>query len=168
MNRRPGYSLIEVIVVMVTASTMMAVTVALLYGLLRAERGTRDHIRHSTALGRLADQFRRDVHAAVAPPAAEERGWRLVLAPGETVVYRAEPGRMDRLRKTGENLQQRESFALPPGTTATIETSSAGDIRTAGLLIAPNGAEPKRSSAQPIRFDAVVGRDRRFVTVENQ
>jgi len=168
MNRRTGYSLVEVIVVMVTASTMMAVTVALLYGLLRAERITRDHIRHSTALGRLADQFRRDVHAAVALPADEERGWRLTLAPGETVVYRAEAGRMDRLRKTGEKLQQRESFALPPGTAAEIETSSAGDIATASLLIAPNGAEPKRSSGRAIQFDAVVGRDRRFITAENQ
>ena len=51
------------------------------------------------SVGRLAEQFRDDVHAAAAPAPAEARpessGWQFQLPPDRTVVYRRQAGHSD-------------------------------------------------------------------------
>ena len=163
MNRRRGYSLVEVIVVMATASVLLGLTVTLLYTLFRAERGGRDQVRHYTALGRLAEQFRRDVHAATAADAIENQEWEFSLSDNRTVTYRMEPGRVIRLEQAGEASPRRESFALPPGMTAAVEIDTDAEPTFARLVIVPAPAGPERPRGRPMQIDAMLGRDHRFI-----
>ena len=163
MNRRRGYSLVEMVVVIATASVLLGLTVTLLYTLLRVERDGRDQIRHYTTLGRLAAQFRRDAHAATAASAIDNRQWKFTLSDNRAVTYRMEPGRLIRLEQAGEASPNRESFALPPGMTAAVEIDTDAEPTFVGLVMVPTPEGSERRRGRPIRIDAVLGRDHRFV-----
>ena len=79
---RRGYTLIEMIVVMTAGTVLMGIAVTLLCALLRAEGTGRALVERSASLGRLADQFRRDVHAA---DQAAKGIWRLPGKEGVTL-----------------------------------------------------------------------------------
>jgi len=183
MNRRRGISLIEMIAVMGVGAVMLGVAVTLLYGLLRAEGSGREHVRQSSVLGRLADQFRRDVHAAntvggVSDGAntvggvsdgddkvrgvSDDQRWQFELAPGRTVIYRFQPGTLTRTEQVDAAPERRESYALPPGTTATIQIPVNTQPVIVSLRITPAAEASGQPAGRTIRIDAVLARDHRF------
>jgi len=168
MNRRRGISLIEMIAVMGVGAVMMGVAVTLLYGLLRAEGSGREHVRQSSVLGRLADQFRRDVHAAKAVAvAADGEGRQFELAPGRTVIYRFQPGTLTRTEQVVDAApERRESYALPPGTTATIQIPANTQPAIVSLMIMPVAEASGQPAGRSIQIDAVLARDHRFAKPE--
>jgi len=167
MNRRRGISLIEMIAVMGVGAVMMGIAVTLLYGLLRAEGSGREHLRHSSVLGRLADQFRRDVHAAkTVAAAADGEGRQFELAPGRTVTYRLESGTLTRTEQVDGTVERRESYALPPGTTATIEIPTNTQPAIVSLRITPVAEASGAVGGRAIRVNAVLARDHRFAKPE--
>lgn len=167
MNRRRGISLIEMIAAMGIGAVMMGVAVALLYTLLETEGSGREHLRHGSVLGRLADQFRRDVHAAKSVgDVADGEGRQFELAPGRTVTYRLEPGTLVRTEQVDAVVQRRESFALPPGTTTSIRIEADTDPTIVSLMITPVAEPPRQPGRRTARIDAVLARDRRFTRPE--
>ena len=66
MTGRRGMTLIELLVAMAVASTILGVAVGLVYTLLEADRAAQRQVRFSNASARLSEQFRRDVRAATA------------------------------------------------------------------------------------------------------
>jgi len=167
MNRRRGISLIEMIAVMGVGAVMMGVAVTLLYGLLRAEGSGREHVRQSSVLGRLADQFRRDVHAAKAVAAAADgEGRQFELAPGRTVTYRFQPGTLTRTEQVDAAPQRQESYALPPGTTATIRIPANTQPAIVSLMITPAAEASAQPAGRAIQIDAVLAGDHRFAKPE--
>jgi prepilin-type N-terminal cleavage/methylation domain-containing protein len=172
MHQRRGFTLVEVLVVITVSSVIMGIAVTLLYGLLLTQRTARDHLHRCHELDRLAEQFRRDVHLATTHNGADlTAGWQCHLPADRTVTYRAEPGGLVRVEHQGQVVRQRESFALPPNSVASIEvTNSRKDGRgpaIASLLVTPAGDNPGTSAqgppaARPVRIDAVLGRDHRF------
>jgi hypothetical protein len=158
---------------MAVSATVLAVAVGLLYALMRVERIGRDSIWHAAVLSRLADQFRRDVHTADGLNRQEDLpGWRLEIAPDRSVDYRLHAGRIDRVERVDGTVQRRESFVLPPGMSASIETSQTeGQSTVVRLRVVPAEkrlpSETIAESAGPIgqqtiEIDAVLARDRRF------
>jgi type II secretory pathway pseudopilin PulG len=177
MNRRRGISLIEMIAVMGVGAVMMGVAVTLLYGLLRAEGSGREHLRQSSVLGRLADQFRRDVHAAntvggvsdgddKVRGVSDDQRWQFELAPGRTVIYRFQPGTLTRTEQVDAAPQRRESYALPPGTTATIRIPADTQPAIVSLRIEPAAEASGQPAGRSIQIDAVLARDHRFAKPE--
>ncbi len=177
MNRRRGVSLIEMIAAMGIGAVMMGVAVSLLYTLLRTEGSGREHLRHSSVLGRLADQFRRDVHEAksvgdlsdgeeTVGGVSDGEGRQFELAPGRTVTYRLEPGTLVRSEQVDGEVQRRESFALPPGTTASIRIQAGTDPTIVSLMITPVAEPARQPGRRTARIDAVLARDRRFTSSE--
>jgi prepilin-type N-terminal cleavage/methylation domain-containing protein len=177
MNRRRGYSLIEMLVVMATTAAMLGIALGLLHLLIRLEHGSREEVRQRTTLHRLADRFRRDVHAARQFPALEvprppgaqgpEReegtsGWRFSLDDGRAVQYRAEQGQLVRAERAEGDVIAQDSYVLPPHATASIALvgdEAPGIVR---LRIVP---EPTPSDAtwSATCIDAELGKDRRFL-----
>lgn len=167
MSRRPGVTLIELVAVLGIGAVMMGVTVTLLYGLLRADCSGRDHLRQSIGLGRLADQFRRDVHAAkTSRDVTDGDGRQFELAADRTVTYRLQSGGLTRSEQVGEATVRRESFALPPGATASIQMAADAQPAIVSLMITPVAKAPEPAGGPVIRIDAVLARDHRFAKPE--
>jgi prepilin-type N-terminal cleavage/methylation domain-containing protein len=163
MNQRRGFNLIEMTAVMSVGAVMMGVAVTLLYGLLRTEGSGREHVHRQSVLGRLADQFRRDVHAAqTVAAAADGEGRQFELAPGRTVTYRAQPGALTRSEQVDGKIERRESFALPPGSTATIQIPANTKAAIASLRIVPSAGPSGQPAHRIIQIDAVLAGDHRF------
>jgi len=179
MNRRCGYSLVEMVAVIAVCSVLMAVTVVMFCALMRNQRAGRDHISHSTALGRLADRFHRDVHATPAEHISSENsaeGDLIRLRPDgkRTITYRQEHSRVTRTERTGGGQPRYEIFDLPQGAIASVEIRSDAEPKVVTLLIGslrevipavetePSEGPPGRS----LQIDAVPARDHRFLKQE--
>ena len=114
---RRGYSLIEMIVVMTVGATLMGIAVTLLGVLLQAERDGRTHIGQNASLNRLADQFRRDVHAAAAnlPPrrtTPESPPGGSIWPAGHSVWYVAGRDEIVREERIGRTILRQESYTF--------------------------------------------------------
>jgi prepilin-type N-terminal cleavage/methylation domain-containing protein len=162
---RRGYSLVELTVVMTVGATLMGIAVTLLGVLLQAERSGRTHAGQNASLGRLADQFRRDVRAATAPLAAEkndvgETVWRLDLAAGRSVWYVADEDEIVREERIGRTILRQESYTLPKGSFAAVAADGSAGPSIVRLTIVPTDASLR--PGREIRIEAVLGQDRRF------
>jgi len=121
LRKRSGSSLVEVIVVMTVTSMMFTIVVAMLHLILGAERNTSKELRESLLLARVAEQFRRDVHAAtdsrlISKRPAQTAG-RLVLTlpDGKTVDYQHDAGRLTRTVTESGRQGQRDRFFFRDG-----------------------------------------------------
>ena len=177
MKRRKGFSLVEVMVAMAVGSVLMAIVVGLLYTLMETDRTSREHLRLRIAAARLADQFRRDAHAAVGltgPPDVAEDGaevlpvWELELPPDRVVEYRVEGHSLLRTERAGGEVVKREWFGLPPHAVASIERSGEQGQPIATLRIVPDVDPPGTPAWRPLRIDAVLALDHRFANVEGR
>lgn len=176
---RQGASLIELLAAITVGSVVFGLALVLAHGFLRMENNLRAERQTWAALGRLAEQFRDDAHAAqtVAMPEPKPEGakrtatstaepgaaWSFQFASGrraEYVVAAAEVTRIERVRGT---VTSRESYPLPPGTTARLEPPAAGTRRVA-LRIVPEELAVRQPAAQPVRIEALVGFDHRFAS----
>ena len=162
---RRGYSLIEMIVVMTVGATMLGIAVTLLGALMQAERAGRAHIGQNGIFNRLADQFRRDVHAAdglvvVVENDAGESAWRLNLGDGRSVWYVAGRDEIVREERKGRTVLRQESYRLPDDCGVTIAADASASPRIVRLTIAPTEASLR--PGHEVRIEAVPGRDGRF------
>jgi prepilin-type N-terminal cleavage/methylation domain-containing protein len=170
MSRRPGYSLVELLVVMTVATVVLGAAGVLLHTVLRTDQAVRDEQQAHAGISRLAEQFRADVHAAVAvePPAAEAGAaaqpveYRLRLPAGQTVLYRFETGKASRLEQAGQEVKRRETFTLPGDNMARIELRDNPPPTVASLVLSSTGEAPGRPPGVTARIDAVVAKDHRF------
>ncbi|MFH1921621.1 MAG: type II secretion system protein [Planctomycetota bacterium] len=169
MDRRRGHSLIELLVVIGTGGALMGIAVGLLSMLLRVDQHSRDQMRERTEIHRLADQFRRDVHAAdgftvQSPPGAENAApaWQLPLGAGHVVQYQAEPGELLRTEREGDQVLRQESFFLPAGTTVSIDLAGEAAPGIVSLRIPRDGNQPPGSTWRGLSVDAALAKDRRF------
>ncbi len=177
MKRNSGYTLVEMIVVMTAGTVLMGIALTLLCALLRAEGTGRALVARSTSLVRLADQFRRDVHASVGAAEAVQRSPRkdgltfLVASPDavgpqedaaplRSVEYFAEGNTVERLEWTGENISGRDSFDLGDGYTAKLTIDRADGRQLVRLAIVPTDASSVGN--RRLQIEAVLGWDHRF------
>jgi prepilin-type N-terminal cleavage/methylation domain-containing protein len=161
--RRSAYTLVEMLTAISVGSVLMGIAVSLVIVLLGAEQSGRTHAERSESLRRLADQFRRDVHAAVGETAgAEDRhGCRLRLADNTSVQYTVGGNGVSREERADSKTVRRESYVLPKEWTAVVAVDRATNPWTFSLTIVPDDASLRAN--REIRIDALFGRDQRFV-----
>ncbi len=170
MTRHRGYSLIELLTAISAGTAVMAIAVGLLGSLLDLDRHARERAQQRSALDRLADQFRRDVHAAVRVKPLETSGrdsppgWQFQLDSRQSIEYRsAAGGDLGRTERTGAEVRRRESYRLPPQTMAAIQFDERVEPRVVGLrLIAKDGSTVKPIRGA-LRIVATLGTDHRFL-----
>ncbi|MBN2475805.1 MAG: prepilin-type N-terminal cleavage/methylation domain-containing protein [Pirellulales bacterium] len=172
MRHRHGYMLVELLTAMTIGSVLLAVATGLLLTVLRIDRAARERAGQRIALGRLSEQFRRDVRAAtaMARPDAPE-GAEFLREPDHTVTYQAEDGYLVRTERRDGAVRQQEAFRLPSGTTALMETRDDVEPAIVSLRIVDHPATESANaqSAKPlarptVRVDAALARDHRFLT----
>jgi prepilin-type N-terminal cleavage/methylation domain-containing protein len=165
-NRR-GHTLIEMTVVITVGAALLGIAVSVIHLLMRAEETGRDHFDRFTTLARLADQFREDVHAAAAKPAADgQTAWRLEPAADRTVRYSAEDGEIVREERKGENVVSRESYKMPDDYAATIASDDASRPSLVSMTVVFKGKLGAKD--REIRIDAALGKDRRFAELKKE
>lgn len=146
--RRPGYTLIEMIAVMVCTATVIVLCVTTLAALTKSERGGRTAATELAGLDRLASRFRDDVHAAIAPPEpANPAGLILRLPGGEAVEYRVADDALIVERGTGD-AKRSERFQF-----------RGWKARSVGIVAEPGGAIARlnwRSSLRESGDDVVI------------
>jgi type II secretory pathway component PulJ len=161
-NRR-GYLLIEMLVAVTAASLVLGLSVGALALLFRLERTGREHVHHAASLGRLAEQFRNDVHAAI-PQALDKTpgkdGWRFAIAPDRAVRYSITPESVEREETAAGKTVGRESYAIPSNTTARFDAASDGNTKIVRLIVSPDSTPA--AIRREIHIEAVLGRGRRF------
>ena len=160
MKRRQGHTLVEMIAAMAAGAVLSAVAIALIVILLRSAGVARDHIRKSAVESRLAEQFRRDVHAADSID-IEDSGlaWTLTLGPKHTVDYRIDANWLERSEKGDPDIARRETYVLPPDHTATLQMPEPPIVT---LSIVPTSTTIDAKSRSSVRFDAIMAADRRY------
>ena len=172
MQNRCGFTLVEMLVVITVSAVMAAVCTGILCMLLQAEHRGRDDLHHGMTAGRLAEQFRDDVHAAAGlPPNQPDRsGWQFQLPPDRTVDYRVARGTVVRTERVGGALRRQESYQLPEeshGRHRGFPGSAAGGglfaVGPAGREPAPrrSGLRPRLPLCQDARQEGTMRKDRK-------
>jgi hypothetical protein len=174
MTSRRGISLVEMLIVMTGCSTILTLSGVLLNRAMQAQLQTRDYFDGERTALRLADQWRRDVHAtrdARTDPADLPEGvfLRLELPDGQTVDYRRTDAGILRTVAGDGAVATREQYRFAPiGEIAVNELASPRRLRL--TIAAPY--EKARGSDSPaalshqspisLQVEAVLGRDRRL------
>jgi len=160
MKRRRGFTLVEMLIAMSVGTIISAVAIALIVTLMRSENVAQDHIRKSAVESRLADRFRRDVHAAESID-IDDAGlaWTFTLGPEHAIAYRIDANHIERLETDASKIERRETFILPPDRTAAIETPRRPIVT---LSIVQADASDDKRPGTPVRFDAVLAADLRY------
>jgi type II secretory pathway component PulJ len=129
--RRPGFSLLDVTVLMAALAIISTVLVVALGGALKVEKASSGALERLLTLRDLADQFRADVASATDTPQRwqdEEAGPTcLILSLGKDhhVLYRGNAQRLVRLEHEGGKTYRQE-IALSTPVAVEFEQSPAG------------------------------------------
>ena len=171
MKRRAAYMLIELVAVIATGAAMLAVATGVIYTLFEAEEASRDQLRHALTSGRLADQFRRDVHAATGitegAQAADDPhlpGWVLALSGDRTVEYLLDGRSMVRVERAKGKTVRRESFDLGRHWQASIGRRPEGETAVISLRMEVDQRPSSEPFSRALVIEAVLSMDHRHAT----
>ncbi len=157
---RRGVTLLEMLVVISGLAVLMGLCVVTIQLLLRLSMDAQERTTRAAALGRLAEQFREDVHGCDEARPQPSAGLRLTRGPRVVIEYQARDGRVDRDESVGGQASRHESFALGPNRSAAFERRGDGPRRFLALVVGPGARAGRSEPAQPVEVLALVGKDR--------
>lgn len=168
-DRRRGYVIVELLLVISALAVLFGICVVLLHGLLKLDRGGRAHLAEATTRDRLARRFRLDVRAASdSKPGRAEDGaadrLELSLPDGRVINYRVVKGRIvrDEHDKNGGTIHH-ESFRLPSHAIPEFQTRQVDKSLFINLQLRPGPASAQTRSPRDPGCEALLGKDLRFV-----
>jgi hypothetical protein len=128
--------------------------------LLRVSSDAQARRSASAALGRLAEQFREDVHGCDEAQLQPSGGLRLSREPRVTVTYTTRDGWVERVESTGRQAGRHEAYALGKGGTAVFQRRDDGPRRFLALLLSQKARAGRPDPPHPLEILALVGKDR--------
>jgi type II secretory pathway component PulJ len=163
--------LIEMVLAIGAVAIVLGMCAGLLHVLLRLDRTGRDHMDEMATVGRLARQFRRDVHAADEAKAVGDGGssskLELILPDDCTVVYEGSARALARTERHGAVVARRETYRLPSDRkTLFLVQPVAGKVwvslrlQRGSEIPKPNGF---RGLHHDLQIDAVAGKEKALV-----
>lgn len=167
----PGWTLIEMLVVLTVAAVMMGLGVTTIHLLLGSEHEAMKSVRYSASVTRLTRVFREDVHMArrvEIPPVDPGKPSLLVATIGDNhqVRYELDAHVVTRIETGSDDGASRDVFYFPPQSRLRCwREGEAGPIRLEIDIAAGMKARPKAAAPQPTRtvaIEAVPARDHRF------
>ncbi len=173
--RRPGFTLIEMAVVITVGSALLGLCVMLIMLLLRSDRGIRDAQRDLASIARLSAQWRCDVQAALShevPAKDDPAALALVtLADGTQVVYTRDGRAIVREAQVNGRTTRREAYLISDLADAAAVITQVDGIELLQLRLrrsrsGRHPAEHEQLAAPPhdvMTIDAVPGRNQLLV-----
>ncbi|MFV1968437.1 MAG: type II secretion system protein J [Pirellulaceae bacterium] len=163
VRARPGYTLVEMMVVMSIVSLLLSSVGVALHSLFRVDQHLRQGVVQAMLLTRVSLTLRGDAHEA--DSATTDGPSRVVLAYADdrTVAYAydAEKARLVRLVRQGDKIQHREVYRLPKDAAVSWRTEKV-EAKTLVILevVHQVGAiEGARDGERVHRIEAVVALD---------
>ena len=145
---RPGFTLIEMAVVVTLTSVVLTLSAATIITLFRVERQFASDAAQDFAVSRLASHWRADAHQATA--AKIDSGCELSLPDGRTIRYSfASPAVVREVRR-GKDIEHRDSFVLTRRSVAEFSLELSGAREIVHLSVEP-AKIPERAHATPVR-----------------
>jgi prepilin-type N-terminal cleavage/methylation domain-containing protein len=166
MTPRRGFTLVELVVVMTAVAVILTATSVLMHFVLQMDTEVRQRTHTVATVGRLAEQFRRDVHQArgEAVLAGDHHAAELHLPGGRIVKWRVdEQRRLIRTEQARGIADREDSFTLPQGTTAGLESQSQGAARVVTIRI-----ESPDTGGPSLAIAALASRDERLAVEEEK
>jgi hypothetical protein len=138
--KRRGHSLVELIAVITGVSVVLGGAITLMTFVLRMNGDARDRTHTIASIGRLAQQFRRDVHEARKELKVEADGATdFDLIDGDAIRWGIdEHGGVYRW-ETGPKASRQTTYRLPQGSTAVLKTEKQRKSQIVRLLIESPG-----------------------------
>ena len=158
-DRRRGFTIVEVMVLMTAVAVMLGMCVVVLQLALRLEIDARGRFDRATVLNQLAERFRADVRGARGVQVEDENAnpdpkqppvLRVESASGRSIEYRATgAGEVARVESEGDQVVHRETFRIPQTGEARMELRDFEGRRFAVLsidtLTRPDRIDPART-----------------------
>lgn len=175
---RGGWSMIETVIVVFVASSMLALVVSAIHTIMRVERRVSASVAEQYALDRLGSLLRQDVHRAT-EATVENRRLQLTGPDGQRVMYDVLPGGIRRSQSGEGPGGRREMFRLRDRTQTTIAVLDeparvrlevrrgvgrplSGRTVPRGGVVAPAESAGETAGGRVIVFEPLVGRVHRF------
>ena len=168
MKHRRGFTIIEMLVVISISTVLMGMGILLLHVLLKHQNTGREHLQSCRNINRLAEQFRRDVHATREISAGGKEGIMEIQptsAEGTTIRWQCFAGRIERTERQGDKIMGRESYLLWPATEAALQLQSQPDASVACIIISPKQQAGELYRGHAMRIETLVGLDSRLAKV---
>jgi type II secretory pathway component PulJ len=112
MQRKSGASLIEVVAAIGLISIVLTMLAGWLTAAMRHQRAAGEHLLQLHARDQLAEQFRKDVHAAQEVMEMESRRLLLALDEPRRVEYFSRDGMVHRWERKQDEIVHREQYAV--------------------------------------------------------
>lgn len=157
---RRGISLIEMMVVISALAILLGLCAVTMQLLFRVESEAQARRSAAAALGRLAEQFREDVHACQDAELRPQAALRLKREGPVVVDYEIGPGRVTRVEAAGGQAARRESYALGRHARAAFERRDDGSRRFLALVVRREPTRSQPDPPHPLEVLALVGKDR--------
>ncbi len=160
MNRRPGYSLIEMVLVIGALSVVLGLCVGTIRGLITLDRSGRARVNEEAALSRLARQLRQDARGALSGRLVGEKDKTaqldLRLSSEQVVEYRWVDGRVTRTKRGPGKTERREVYRLPNRAKPRFQVGDEAGQTWVSLVLErkPDVSAPRASARVPRRSDA--------------
>jgi len=171
-NNRSAKSLIELMVVISVAFTMLAVAANSMHLLLDVERTSTASVVGTTNFSRLANLFRDDVHAGRSVSLIPEQNEQvstleIQMSDVQKTVYSIQDDRVVREVRHSQEVKHSDQFSLPAGTNIfKVDGPNVSFVHRRNYSDSKR-AQSSTATSREIRVDAVVGRDHRFAKLTN-
>jgi prepilin-type N-terminal cleavage/methylation domain-containing protein len=165
-DRKRGYALVEVLVVMTIVATMLALCAGMIHLLLKLDRANRSASEVAADLSRLAVDFREDAHASTSLDPTVQPADRLTLpiADKKTVEYQVRPNDVLRTVRQGEKVRRYEVYRTPSRAVVRFERTSIGPRPFLSLVIDRPLDGREDSLYRNYRIEAELGKVRRMTS----
>jgi prepilin-type N-terminal cleavage/methylation domain-containing protein len=161
-NRVPrrGVTLIEMVAVITVFAVLLGLCAITIQLLMRVGSDAQTRRTAGAALGRLAEQFREDIHASDDVQLRPAAGLRLNRGPGVVIDYQTRDGRVDRVESVNGQASRHESYALDRHDSITFERRDDGPRRFLAMVVRHKVGSGQPDPPHPMEILALVGKDR--------
>lgn len=159
--RRKGMTIIETIVLMTGVAVILGMSVIVLQLAMKLDSDGRGRLERSNALGRVARQFRADVHSTNSIEAADS-GLRIEPGPGRSITYAiTREGEIARVDTVDGKVAVRETFIVPQSGAVRLSLRDVDGRRFAVLGVDTIARKNRIDPVRTLEILGLVGKDRR-------
>lgn len=112
MQRRRGYALIEMVLIIASLSMVMGLAAVTLHALFRLDAAGRAAASDAQAVSLLASHFRDDAHASQSVQAENDSTLRFLINDEESIRYRFEKNQLHREALRNGQVRNRERYSM--------------------------------------------------------
>jgi prepilin-type N-terminal cleavage/methylation domain-containing protein len=159
---RRGFTLVELLTVIVCLATFLGLSALMIHTLIRVERTSRSRVAAAATLVRLAGEFKRDVHDAVAFELTPLRtALNLRLPHGATAVYLVEGAGLVVRREAPNVPKSEQTYPLETLGRPRLEKEMRDGQNLVRIAFEVGPSQPGAARPLPVALEAIVGRDHR-------